>query len=232
MRAGQRVGSIAALLGALALLVGAAARAQVGEVGVGLNSSTAWSATAGQTVGAGNGLVMGEVGWPGISVQYSRGLDDRTDLGFKASFLYGFEGTTNGLVGLNLAVPYKRNLYTNGGLAIAGHIDPGVSFYGNRGPETGNLWGVGGPVGFVLGVRLNDRLTLDAIGDVPVLVSFSNPVGIMFGPQVGLGAEYKLDKDLAVTFRSRFGPEFAVVSGGSQSQLAFQTLLGLAYNTR
>jgi hypothetical protein len=49
---------------------------------------------------------------------------------------------------------------------------------------------------------------------------------------VGLGAEYKLDKDLAVTLRSRFGPEFAIVNGGSGGEFAFQTMIGLAYNTR
>ena len=146
--------------------------------------------------------------------------------------LYGFEGTTNGLVGLNLAVPYKRGLYENGRLSIAGHIDPGLTFYGNRGPSTGNLYGVGAPLGAVIGYRFDDRLTLAVGADLANLISFSNPAGVFFGPMVGLGAEYKLDKDLAVTFRSRFGPEFAVVSGGSAGELAFQTQLGVAYNMR
>ena len=230
-RWGRLVGGAAALLAGLAL--SSAARAQVGgEVTVSPNNSNAWSATGGETVGSGNGVVLGEVGWPGISVQYSHGLDDRSDLGFKASFLYSFEGTTNGLVGLNLAVPYKRNLYRGSTLSVSGHIDPGVTFYGNRGPETGNLFGVGGPVGLIAGFRIDDRLSVDLIGDVPVLVSFSNPAGVLFGPQIGAGAEYKLDPNLAVTFRSRFGPEFGVVNGGSGGQFAFQTLVGLAYNSR
>jgi hypothetical protein len=231
----MRVDRIRLLAAAVAgvFAVAGAARAQVaGELILPANNDGAWSATAGRTVGAGNGVVHGEVGWPGIGIEFLKGLDERTDLGFHAQFLYGFEGTTNGLVGLNLAIPYRRGLYTDNRLSITGRIEPGVSFYGNRGPDTGNVFGVGGPVGAVLGYRLDDRLTLDAGGDINTLISFSNPAGVIFGPAIGLGAEYKLDKDVAITFRSRFGPEFAIVNGGSGSQLGFQTLLGVAYNTR
>ena len=133
---------------------------------------------------------------------------------------------------MNLAVPYRRNFYDEGRLSIAGHVDPGVTFYGNRGSDTGNLFGVGAPIGAVIGYRLDDRLTLDVGGDVMNLVSFSNPVGVIFGPMIGVGAEYKLNADVGITFRSRFGPEFAVVSGGSAGEFAFQTLIGVAYNMR
>ena len=217
----------------VAVLAAGAANAQVaGELTLPGPNDNTWSATSGRTVGAGNGLILGEVGWPGISVQYSRGLDDKTELGFKASFLYGFENTTNSLVGLNLAVPYKRELYENGRLAIAGHIDPGLTYYGNRGANTGNLYGVGAPLGAVVGYRLDDRLTVNVGADFANLVSFSNPAGIIFGPMVGLGAEFKLDRDLALTLRTRFGPEFAIVNGGSAGEFALQTLVGIAYNTR
>ena len=226
----RRFFSSAAL--AASLVAGAAAAQVAGELTLPGPNDNTWSATSGRTVGAGNGLVLGEVGWPGLSIQYSRGLDDKTDLGFKASFLYGFENTTNSLVGLNLAVVYKRQLYENGRLAIAGHIDPGLTFYGNRGPDTGNLYGVGAPLGAVVGFRLDDRLTITAGADIANLISFSNPAGILFGPMVGAGAEFKLDKDLAVTLRTRFGPEFSIVNGGSNGEFALQTLVGLAYNTR
>ena len=199
----------------LALGLASAASAQVaGEITL-PGATDNWSATAGRTVGSGNGVIMGEVGWPGISGQYSKGLDDRSDIGFRASFLYGFEGTTNSLVGMNLAVPYRRQLYNETRLGVTGHIDPGISFYGNRGADTGNLFGVGGPIGLTAGYRMDDRLTLDLTGDVDTLISFSNPAGVFFGPKVGVGGEYKLDKDLAVTLRTKIGPEFGVVNGGS-----------------
>ncbi len=213
-------------------LVGTAASAQVaGELILGLNDNNTWSANAGRTNGAGNGVILGEVGWPGISVQYSKGFNDYSDLGFRASFLYSFEGTTNSLVGLNLAVPYRRQLFQATRLGVTAHIDPGATFYGNRGVQTGNVWGVGAPVGITAGYRWDDHLTLDVTGDIESLVSFSNPVGIFFGPMLGVGGEYKLDANLALTLRARAGPEFGVVSGGSGAQFAFLTLIGLAYNT-
>jgi hypothetical protein len=222
-----RMATFTALLTGIAVASAGPARAQVaGEITVTPPAGNpSWSATAGETLGSGNSVVLGEVGWPGISAQYSRGLDEKSDIGLRASFLYGFEGTTNGLVGMNLAVPYKRNLSNDGKIAVAIHADPGVTLYGNN----GLLFGVGGPVGVVAGYKLDDKLTLDAGADIPVLVSFANPSGVLFGPQVGVGAEYAFDKDMAVTFRSRVGPEFAIVSGGSGSAVTFSTLVGLAY---
>ena len=78
------------------------------------------------------------------------------------------------------------------------------------------------------GSRLRRRVTVNSGSSSAQLP----PRMTRFGPMAGLGAEYKLDRDLAVTLRTRFGPEFAVVNGGSTGELAFQTLLGVAYNTR
>ena len=47
--------------------------------------------------------------------------------------------------------------------------------------------------------------------------------------QVGL---IVLDRNLAVTARFRIGPQFGVTSAGTDSQAAFVTLIGLAYNAR
>jgi hypothetical protein len=116
---------------------------------------------------------------------------------------------------------------------VAFRTDPGILFYGNNNRNQGGaLFGIGGPIGLVLGLRVDPRLTLDVGADVPVLLSFTNPTGVMFGPQVGAGGEYLLDKNVAVTLRARVGPEFMVANGGTASQLGFTTLLGLAYNTR
>jgi hypothetical protein len=209
-----------------------AARAQL-DTGISYQPSGApggqqWTATAGKTVGGGNGVIQVEGGWPGIGFTYLRGLDDRTDVGLHVGFNYGFEGTANSVIGLNLAVPYRRTLVDSGATAVAFRADPGVSVYGNNGA----LVGIGGPVGVVAGWRMDPRLTVDVGADMPILLSFSNPAGVLFGPQVGAGAEYLLDRNVAVTFRARVGPEFALASGGTGSQVGFTTLLGLAYNTR
>src|SRR6266478_1388537 len=190
-----------------ALGLSAPSRAQLVETSIqpstDLNAN--WSATAGQTAGAGNAVLQFEAGWPGIGFTYLKGLDERTDVGFHVGFNYGFEGTTNTVVGLNLAVPYRRTLTSiSSGATIAFRTDPGIVFYGNNNKNQGGArFGVGGPFGLVAGFRIDPRLTLDVGADVPVLVTFSNPTGILFGPQVGVGGEYLLDPNVAVTLRTR-----------------------------
>lgn len=217
---------------ALAALVGWAgtARAQDDSGGSYLSSADAvWSATAARTVGRGHNVLQGEVGWPGIELAYLRGIDDRTDFGVRANFLYGFEGTTSTLVGLQLLAPYRRMLTTGEATNIAFHVDPGATIYSNNGSA---LVGIGGPIGVVAGWEVSPRTTLDAGADFPILLSFTNPTGILFGPLLGGGMEYAIDRNLHVTLRLRVGPEFALASGQTASQFAFNALIGLAYSAR
>lgn len=214
--------------GIVALVVALPARAQV-QTSVPFGGDSSWTATAGRTVGNGNGVVHLEAGWPGLGVTYLHGLDERTDAGFHVGYNYGFEGTANRVMGLNVAVPLRRVLGKSGTTTFSFRADPGLSVYGNNGAA---LVGVGGPIGVVAGFRVDPRLTLDAGADLPVLFSFTNPAGVLFGPQVGAGAEYLVDRNVALTLRARVGPEFAVAPRGSGSQLGFTTLVGVAYNTR
>ena len=229
MRILTRLGCCAAGALAMALLFAGAARAQLVETTISPAGDFNWSATAGRTVGDNNSVLQAEAGWPGIGFTYLKGLDERTDLGFHVGFNYGLEGTTQSLAGLNLAIPYRRALGTMGDTTIAFRSDPGLSIYGNNGTVR---FGVGGPIGIVAGFKMDPRLTLDIGADVPVLLSFSNPAGFMFGPQFGGGAEYLLDKNLAVTARVRVGPQFSLDTAGSSATTGFTTLLGLAYNAR
>jgi hypothetical protein len=216
---------------ALAALVIApvAARAQLVETSIPVTGDLNWSTTAGRTIGQGNSSLQAEAGWPGIGFTFLRGLDPNSDVGLHLGFNYGLEGTTNATAGVNLAIPYRHTLGAMGDTAFAFETQPGISMYGNNG---GLLVGVGGPLGVVVGFRLSPQLTLDAAADVAVLWSFSNPAGFLFGPQVGGGGEYLIDRDLAVTARVRVGPEFAFDTAGHGSQTGFQTLVGLAWNLR
>jgi hypothetical protein len=218
------------MAGALGLLLAwsQGARAQLVETSIVPAGEANWTATAGRTAGTGNAVLQAEAGWPGIGFTYLKGLDERSDIGAHIAFNYGFEGTTNSVTGVNLAVPYRRTLATSGDTAIAFRMEPGISFYGNN----GLLFGIGGPIGVVAGFHVSTPLTLDVGADVPVLISFSNPAGVVFGPQFGGGAEYLIDRNLAVTARVRVGPQFGLNSSGTASQTAFQTLIGLAYNAR
>jgi len=65
-----------------------------------------------------------------------------------------------------------------------------------------------------------------------VLISFTNPFGVVFGPLVGVGGEYLVDRNLAVTARVRVGPEISLDHNGSSNQLGLQTMIGIAYNMR
>lgn len=216
------------VFGALLMLV-LPARAQLVETSFVPAGDTNWSATAGRTAGSGNAVLQVEAGWPGIGFTYLKGIDERSDVGLHVGFNYGFEGTTNSVVGFNLAVPYRRTIGSMGeSTTFAFQTQPGVSIYGNNGA----LVGVGGPIGVVAGFKMSPQLTLDVGADVPVLLSFSNPAGFVFGPQVGGGGEFLIDRNLAVTARFRVGPEFALSSAGTSSQTGFTTLIGLAYNAR
>lgn len=208
-----------------AFLLSCPARAQI-ETSYSPGIEGNWTATAGRTVGAGNSVLQAEAGWPGIGFTWLKGLDERSDAGLHVGFNYGFEGTSNPVTGFNLAVPYRRTLATMGDTAIAFEAQPGISIYSNNGA----MVGIGGPVGVVAGFHVSPQLTLDVGADVPVLLSFSNPAGFLFGPQFGGGGEYLIDRNLAITARIRVGPRFALDSAGSETQTGFVTLIGLAYN--
>src|SRR4051812_29129745 len=97
---------IPTLMCALALLLAAGAQAQI-ETTI-EPTGTAWSATAGRTVGNGNTVLQAEAGWPGVGFTYLHGANERTDIGFHVGLNYGFEGTTNTVAGVNFAVPYRH----------------------------------------------------------------------------------------------------------------------------
>ena len=221
---------------AVLVLAAGAARAQVdqypGTAGTIIPiGDTTWSATAGRTVGSGNSVVQAEAGWPGISFTYLHGANERTDFGARINFNYGFMNTTNSLTGVDLQVPYRYRMTDNpsGGINVVLQASPGISLYSNNGST---LFGVGGPLGIVAGTRVGDSLTLSAGADIPVLLSFTNPFGVVFGPLFGVGGEYMVDRNLMVTARVRLGPEISLDHTGSNAQFGLQTLIGVAYNMR
>jgi hypothetical protein len=227
MRTAVWSGSRAVGILAAVLFYPALARAQI-ETSFSPGVDANWSATAGRTVGAGNTVLQAEAGWPGIGFTYLKGLDERSDVGFHIAFNYGLEGSSATATGVNLAVPYRRTLAASGDTALAFQMQPGLSIYSNKGA----LVGVGGPIGLVAGFHVSPPLTLDVGADIPVLVSFSHPTGVLFGPQLGAGGEYLIDRNLAVTARFRVGPAFALDSSGTNTQTGFETIIGLAYNAR
>ena len=152
MGIGRKVGSRALFL-LTALLAPAGARAQI-ETAFEVPPSGNWSATAGRTAGNGNSVLQAEVGWPGVGFTYLHGVNETTDVGFHVGFNYGFEGRTDSVAGLNLAVPYRHVLGQSGDVTFTFRTDPGLSVYGKNGSA---LVGVGGPIGVVAGFRVSPR---------------------------------------------------------------------------
>jgi hypothetical protein len=216
-------------LAGLCLTLSAAAHAQFVQTSVEPAGATNWSATAAQTIGLGNSAVTAEAGWPGVGFTYLRGVGELTDWGLHAGFNYGLQGTTTRLTGGTIGVAYRHTLGSLSDTGFTLEAQPGLGLYGSQGSV---LFGVGGPVGVVAGFKLDARLTLDLAFEVPILVSFSNPAGVLFGPQFGGGGEYQLTNNLAVTLRLRLGPSFAITSESSGTNLGFTALAGLAYNLR
>ena len=221
---------------AAALLVAASAgRAQVeqypGTAGTIIPiGDTAWSATAGRTVGSGNSVLQAEAGWPGISFTFLHGATERSDWGVRVNLNYKYLNMDRNLTGVDLQVPLRYALTDNtASVNVALQASPGVTFYANNGSTT---FGIGGPLGMVIGTRVSDSVTLDVGVDFPVLFTITNPFGVVFGPLFGVGGEYFVDRNLAVTARIRAGPEVTLDHTGSNSQVGIQTLLGVAYNMR
>jgi hypothetical protein len=192
-----------------------------------------WSATAARTVPPGQNVLQLEAGWPGVSLAFLHGQTRSSDIGGRLSFLYGFEGTTRTIAGVQFQVPYRRLLLGGADFAsLAVHVDPGFTVYWHNADRGGTEPGIGGPIGLVAGFRIDSRLTLEAGADFPIFLSFIHPLGLFLGPQLGGGAEYHIQPNVAVTLRARFGPNFAAANGDTSTKFAFSTLLGLAYNMR
>ena len=230
---GKRGIPVVRLLSVAALVCSAgAARAQTATAADSSSGGDSgdWTATAARTVPAGQNVMQVEAGWPGVNLAFLHGETSKSDIGARLAFLYGFEGTTRTIAGVQFQVPYRRLLGAGDFASIAVHVDPGFTIYGNNADRGGTEVGIGGPIGFVAGFRADSRLTLEAGVDFPILLSFIHPLGLFFGPQLGGGAEYLIDRNLAVTFRARFGPNFALANGDTSTRFAFTSLVGLAFN--
>jgi hypothetical protein len=210
------------------LAVSTAARAQLVESTIPPAGDLNWSMTAGRTIGYGNSALGVEVGWPGINFNYLHGFDERTDWGFHVGLNYGLQGTDQTLAGLNIGIPYRHTLGTIGDTAFAFEATPGIFIYSNGGA----LVGFGGPMGVIAAFKLDPRLTFDIGAEIPILLSVSNPAGFLFGPQFGLGGEFLLDRNLAVTARFRVGPMFSLNTADTNTATGFTALIGLAFNLR
>lgn len=205
------------------------------------SSSDRFSVTTGETVATNRDMVSAEAGFPGFTVGYTHGLNDRFDAGLKLDLLYGFRNTTlESQFGMGLHAPLRYIASRQGRMSIMLHADPGLDFYTAPGNPPAcaafgincapsSAFGIDLPVGVTVGYQATPEVRVAAGADLPIILSVSpSPAHLQIGPLFGGSVEYFFERQWAVGFNVRFGPQFYTYSNSS-AQLGFVTEATLGY---
>ena len=228
--------STSAVAAAVILGGALAARAQV-AVDIPISPSIhQWSVDTGETVNPGHDLVSAEVGWPGLTLGYTHGLSDRTDIGLKFDLLYSIENTTNTHFGLGLRVPFRAVVARSGGTSVLVHADPGIKLYPSVSStddqgvtSSSSLFGFQLPVGAQVGFALAKNLRAEVGADLLTTLSVTGGSDLVLSPLFGAGLEYFVDRNLSLGLDTRFGPVFIPTANGAGTNLGFRTQLVAGY---
>jgi hypothetical protein len=193
-------------------------------------SDAPWSLESGKTVGAGNTVFWGQVGYPGIWAELIHGVEPTLEIGGKFAFNYGFEGILDlGVLGLDFQFLLRKQFFEDGTMRIAGRFDPGLLLYF---PSRATVVGFTFPVGVEFGFPVSPEVSLNASFALPMYVSFFNGgAGFVIPILFGGGAEYLLEKNVALTFKLALGPSIATSGGyaGATAYFTLYALFGAAY---
>ncbi|ADO74134.1 hypothetical protein [Stigmatella aurantiaca] len=189
-----------------------------------------WSALAADTVGVGNTAIVGQAGWPGLSLAVLRGTWPDLDLGGRFSFNYGQEGLVEIVEpGLKFQGYARLKLLQLDQVALAATFQPGLFFYFHEGSDD---VGLTLPAALVVGIPVGSALMVNVGLEVPFHVYFGEDGGAVVPVLVGGGLEYFIDRNLAVTANVRMGPSLVPGSGrglgGESAYFTLETLLGVA----
>jgi hypothetical protein len=183
---------------------------------------------SGDVLRPGDNMLYGEVGWPELAFGFQHGMTDKVDLGFRFSFIYGWEywPVSPSPLGLGMRVPIRITPVRTGRVSFQIHFDPGLKFdsFGNRcgvvarGYFCDNFAGAGLEFGLWLafglevGIHLTRDATLSFGMEAPFYVNFTNGVygglPILFGP----GFEYHIDDHMSVGMNLKLGPSIIAAS--------------------
>ncbi|MCU0700870.1 MAG: hypothetical protein MUC96_30550 [Myxococcaceae bacterium] len=184
-----------------------------------------WSVVGGRTVGANGNVIEAGLGWPGLSVGYSRGVLDSLDLGVRLSFNYGLEGlVTRVLPGAKVQGVLKFRLLDKNALSLALTFEPGPLFAVDRFGNGTVAFSL--PVGLKMGLAVSSALTLGFTFEMPLWIQFGAGGGANLPLLPGLGLEYFIKSELLVFFRTRMGP---TLRPGGFFELTFDAQLGVGY---
>ena len=188
-----------------------------------------WSAHGAQGLdGEGHALLI-EVGFPGVSAGYLRGVTSNVDLAVRLSGNYSYEGLLNPIVfGGRGEAELRVRLLELFGMHLGIHLGAGVFSYF---PLNSLVLGLALPLGVGVGIPLGPRLAAAVGVDAPMWITFNSSGGFTV-PILGNAAlEYFLDKNLAATLRLRLGPAL-LPSGfrfGGPSVLDLNVYVGMEY---
>jgi hypothetical protein len=209
----------------LASLVAVPASGQVIEISEPIIRSQGWSTMAGLTVGESRTVVTGQAAFPGISAGLLRGVHPHVDVGGRLSFNYGVEGNAADIAPeLKLQAQVRGSLYQGARVNLGAEFSPGALVLFR--PADVQEWGMALPVALTLGIPVGSALHLHAAVECPLWFDFTSQhlrVPILAGG----GAEYFLDRSVALTLNLRMGPTLQTWEG--TGVFTFQSLLGVAW---
>ena len=186
-----------------------------------------WTVDSAETVGAGNNVVRGQVGFPGLWADIIHGIDPTTEIGGRLQINYGVEGLTDAThfeMALNFLA--RKQFVDTGKFKFALTFNPGLLFYTAFSTTT---FGITFPVEGQFGIPIDSKFTLNASFGLPMWVTFGDFSAFYLPILFGAGVEYLLEQNIALTFKLRVGPTIAFANGGSASSFTLNALFGVAY---
>jgi len=190
------------------------------------HSTDHWTVDSGETVGAGQNVVRGQVGFPGLWGDFIHGLDSTTEIGGRLQINYAIEGITSS-THFEMAAQFlaRKQIVDAGKVKFALTFNPGLLFYTAGRTVFGITFPVEGQVGF----PIDSKFTLNGSFGLPMWVTFGDAGAFYLPIMFGGGVEYLLEHNIALTFKLRMGPTIAFANGTSASNFTLNALFGVAY---
>lgn len=183
-----------------------------------------WTVDSGQTVGDGANVLRGQVGWPGLWLDFIHGVSSDFDVGGRFGLNWGYyPGLTQGSsVGLTFQLLLRKQMFEIAGFKVALTFDPGFLL---EFPTGTTIAGIMFPIGAQIGFPVGDKVVINGSFEIPMYVTFS-PGNFFIPLMFGGGVEYLLQRNLDLTFKLALGPTIATAGGSS---FTLQALFGVAY---
>ncbi|HEY8208113.1 MAG TPA: hypothetical protein VIG99_11570 [Myxococcaceae bacterium] len=194
------------------------------------SAERSWSVISGSAVGQSRLALQLQAGWPALSLSGFYGASDKLDVGLRVAFSYGQDGSLgfgpSPVPGFRLQGGVRYTLADAGTVRLGVTFVPGLAIDYLPGLVTPRILA---PVQIVLAIAPIDTLAVHVGVDVPLYVTPGTFGGLTLPILVGAGAEYHVDRSLAVTGLLRTGPALELTRPGAPARFAIEVLAGVAY---